>query len=354
MAKEEKQNQRFIKLDRTLIQALKVMDETGFRSLLVLNNDELFAGILSIGDIQRAIINNIPFETIVADVLRPNPRIANEETSLEQIKNEMLMYRMEFMPVIDKAKHIKKVYFWDELFIDKKPPPKKQFELPVVIMAGGLGTRLKPLTNVLPKPLIPFGEKTMIEEIFERFGTHGCRDFYISVNYKAELIEFYMNNQNLPYNLSFFKEEKPLGTAGSLTLLMDKIHQTFFVSNCDILIEQDYSEILDFHKDNNHDITIVAALKHYPIPYGIIQTGENGRLVELVEKPELTFKINSGMYILEPHLIGEIPRNTFYHITNLIDKVKSRSGKVGVFPVSEKSWKDIGNWVEYLSTANIN
>jgi NDP-sugar pyrophosphorylase family protein len=133
-----------------------------------------------------------------------------------------------------------------------------------------------------------------------------------------------------------------LGTGGSLTLLKGKINQTFFVNNCDILINQDYSEILNFHIKNKHEITIVAALKHYAIPYGTIETGNNGHLIELTEKPELTFKINSGMYVLEPHLLDEIPENKFFHITQLIESVKHRKGKIGVFPVSEKSWVDIG------------
>ena len=140
-----------------------------------------------------------------------------------------------------------------------------------------------------------------------------------------------------------------MGTIGSLSLIKEKINQTFFVTNCDILIEQDYSEILDYHRANGNEITIVAALKHIPIPYGIVETGENGQLMELKEKPELTFKINSGMYVLEPHLLKEIPENTFLHITELIDKIRCRKGNVGVFPVSEKSWKDIGDWNLYLN-----
>ena len=218
-----------------------------------------------------------------------------------------------------------------------------------VIMAGGFGTRLKPLTNVLPKPLIPIGEKTIIEDIFERFYNHGCSQFYISVNYKADLIEYYLKKQNLAaYQLNFFSEQNPMGTAGSLSLLKGKIDQTFFVSNCDIIIDQDYSEILDYHRSNNNEITIVAALKHFPIAYGTIETGDNGKLLNLLEKPELTYKINSGMYILEPHLIEQIPTDSFFHITQLIEIVQKRKGKVGVFPVSEKSWTDVGSWSEYL------
>jgi NDP-sugar pyrophosphorylase family protein len=218
-------------------------------------------------------------------------------------------------------------------------------------MAGGFGTRLKPLTNVLPKPLIPVREKTIIEAIFESFSSYGCKEFIIAVNYKAELIEFYLRNQNLPYSLIFIKEVIPLGTAGCLSLLKKIINQTFFVSNCDILIEQDYSEILDYHRENNNEITVVAALKHYPIPYGTIETGDNGQLLELKEKPEITFKINSGLYILEPHVLDELPEKTFFHLTQLIDKIINRKGKVGVFPVSEKSWKDMGEWHEYYKNS---
>jgi dTDP-glucose pyrophosphorylase len=346
MDRNQKIKKRIIRKEITLIHALKIMDSTGFRSLLVLDSNDLFEGILSIGDIQRAIIKNIPLDTRVSHVLRQSPRIAREDTLPEKIKEEMLMYRMEFVPVIDNTSHVKNILFWDDLFLEQKLPPWKQFDLPVVIMAGGSGTRLKPLTNVLPKPLIPIGEKTIIEEIFERFENHGCNEFYISVNYKADLIEFYLRNQQLPYKLKFFKEEKPMGTAGSLSLLKGIIDQTFFVSNCDILVEQDYSEILEFHRQNKNEITIIAALKNYPIPYGVIETGDNGSLLNIQEKPEFTFKINSGMYILEPHLLDEIPVNEFYYITQLINKVRDQEGRIGVFPVSEGSWKDIGSWEE--------
>jgi NDP-sugar pyrophosphorylase family protein len=139
-----------------------------------------------------------------------------------------------------------------------------------------------------------------------------------------------------------------MGTIGSLSLLKGKINKSFFVSNCDILIDQDYTEILNFHSEQKNEITIIAALKHFPIAYGTIETGENGQLINLTEKPELTFKINSGMYLLEPDLINEIPENEFFHITDLISKLLRDKRKVGVFPVSENSWTDIGDWDMYL------
>ncbi len=332
----------------TVLEALKLMDATGYRSLLVLGETRKFKGILSIGDIQRSLIKDNNLSIFVKDILRKEPIIANTSTSFPEIKEIMIKFRMEFIPVINTNKEIEQVYFWEDLFDLNTHIPLNQFNTPIVIMAGGLGTRLRPLTNVLPKPLIPIGEKTIIEDIFQRFNNHGCDTFYISVNYKAELIEYYIKNQKLPYNLHFFREKKPMGTAGSLSLLKDQIKETFFVHNCDILIEQDYSEILEYHKANKNEITIVAALKHIPIDYGTIETAENGKLVSLVEKPELTFKINSGMYVLEHSLLDEIPENKVFHLTHLIEKIMKRKGKVGVFPVSEKSWKDIGGWSELM------
>jgi dTDP-glucose pyrophosphorylase len=351
MSFSEKIKQRLINREDTLIHALKIMDVTGFRSLLVVDKSNLFTGILSIGDIQRAIIKNLSLEMDVASILRPNPRVGDENTPIATIREQMLKFRMEFLPVVNKEGIIRTVYFWEDLFLETKVPPVKKFDLPVVIMAGGFGIRLKPLTNVLPKPLVPFGDKTMLENIFDRFAVHGCNTFFLSLNYKADLIQYYIENQRLPYSITYLRETEPLGTAGSLNLVKDKIQGTFFVSNCDILIEQDYSEILGYHQENSNDITIVAALKHYPIPYGVMETAENGLLTSLQEKPELTFKINSGMYILESSVLTEIPEDTFFHITQLIEKIHARGGKVGVFPVSEKSWKDIGDWVNYFSKA---
>lgn len=341
-----------ITVNHTLIQALKRMDEIGVKLLIISDIDDNYLGLLSIGDIQRAILKNISLDNPVKEILRDDYLVANTKMPIEEIKNLMLKIRAEFMPVISSDNKILKVYTWNDLFPALEEIPLNQFSLPVVVMAGGFGTRLKPLTNVLPKPLIPIGDKTMIEEIMDRFNVHGCSNFYVSVNYKAEFIEYYLNEQNLPYAVNYFKEEKPMGTGGSLSLLKGKINQTFFVSNCDILIDQDYSEVLKYHRENKNEITVIAAMKTYPIAYGTIETGENGKLINMVEKPELTFKINSGMYILEPHLLDEIPTDTFFHITELIENVGKRGGSVGVFPISEKSWSDVGNWSEYLKIIN--
>lgn len=342
-----------IQLNHTLFSALKFMDEIKHKVLFIVDDNNKFIGVLSLGDIQRAIINQKPLETPIEEVLRKYITVASTKDSFDKVRKIMIEMRTEAMPIIDENGYLSRVVYWDEIIDDKKSTIYNKIEAPVVIMAGGQGTRLKPLTNVLPKPLIPIGEKTIIEEIMDDFLKYDCNNFYISVNYRAEIIKYYLENHcTSNYNLKFFEETKPLGTAGSLNLLKNQINETFFVTNCDILIEQDYSEVLKYHKENENELTVVAALKTFSIPYGTIETAQDGILESITEKPKLTYKINTGFYILEPHLIDEIPADTFYHITHLIEKLHKENRRVGVFPISENSWKDIGEWKEYLSLIN--
>lgn len=336
-----------ISTDSTILSALKQMDAQG-KKLLVVFEDEQFKSIISLGDIQRAILENKSLNTPIGKILRTNIKVASTNDLFVEIKQRMLEDRIECMPILDNNNVLIDVYFWEDAFPSEQKRIILKLNLPVVIMAGGKGSRLKPLTNVLPKPLIPVGEKTIMEDIMDRFIEVGCEQFFISVNYKAEMIKHYFSYLvKTKYNISYFEEDKPLGTAGSLYLLKNKIFKTFFVSNCDIIIDPDYGGLLKYHQMNNNELTIVSALKQYPIPYGTIETGDQGKLISLKEKPELTFQINTGMYILEPHLLSEIPENDFFHITHLIAKIIKRKGKVGVFPVSEGSWKDIGDWSIY-------
>lgn len=333
---------------KSVIAALKQMDAMKVKLLLVTDGDK-FCSLLSIGDIQRAIIANVPLESPIEKILRDKVNVAKQGDDRERIITRMKERRNDFMPIVDEEGNIVDVIFWEDISTYKESRIKTPFTLPVVIMAGGQGSRLRPLTNVLPKPLIPIGEQTMMEDIMDKFVECGCHDFYVSVNYKADTIRRYFDNLGKPqYHVEYFQEDKPLGTAGSLHLLKDRINSTFFVSNCDIIIDEDYSEILDFHRQNKNEITVVAALKNYAIPYGTLETGDAGLLIGLTEKPNLTFKINTGMYILEPHLIEEIPSDRLYHITFLIEKLINEGRKVGVFPISEGSWTDIGNWDEYM------
>ncbi|MCR4903428.1 MAG: nucleotidyltransferase family protein [Butyrivibrio sp.] len=344
----EKIKSIIIQRNTTIIEAVKRMDATSRKLLLVIEKED-FLGVISIGDIQRAIIKGVDLNNPISDIIRDKFTVASVHDDKKVIANNMKERKNEVMPILDDQKKLVDVIFWEDLFEEKNQKKGGDFRLPVVIMAGGQGTRLRPLTNILPKPLIPIGEQTMMEDIMDRFVDYGCHDFYVSVNYKADTIKRYFDALDNPsYNMHYFQEEKPSGTAGSLHLLKDKISSTFFVSNCDIIVDEDYSAILDFHRQNKNEITVVAALKNYAIPYGTLETAEGGMLTGLTEKPNLTFKINTGMYILEPHLINEIPEDEFYHITFLMDKLIKEGRKVGVFPINEGSWTDIGNWDEYM------
>ena len=337
---------------RTTIQnLLKKMDKSLLRLFLVYKED-IFLGVVSIGDVQRAILRKESLETPIIKIMRPynKQRFASPADSLTQIKKMMKKHRMEMLPVVDEYKNVCKVYLWEDLFSDKKNL-KKHIGIPVVIMAGGFGTRMKPLTNVIPKPLIPINEKPIIEDIMSQFADYGCNEFHLSVNYKASMIQNYFKEiPDCPYNIYYHKEEKPTGTAGSLWFMKEYLNTTFFISNCDITINEDYYNIYNYHKKNKNELTLVAAMKHYPVPYGVVETTEGGKLSHITEKPDFLFQINTGLYLLEPHLLEEIPENSFFHITHLIEKIKKRNGIVGVFPISESSWNDIGDWDEYYKT----
>ncbi|MCB9064640.1 MAG: NTP transferase domain-containing protein [Chitinophagales bacterium] len=327
------------------------MDTIDSKLLIVLENDKFYS-LLSIGDIQRAIISNQPFDTPVKNVLRKKIEVGRTTDTDEHIQKVMIAHRTEFMPILDEDGVMVDIIFWEDIHqFNEHEALQGLKDVPVIIMAGGKGTRLRPITNIIPKPLIPLGDKPMVELIVDRFTKYGASDFYLSINYKGEWIKkFFDDLDDKQYNVEYFEETKALGTAGSLYMLKDKIDSTFFVSNCDILIDQDYNDVLKYHRENKNELTIVAAIKKYSIPYGILETTNNGLLENIKEKPELVYQINSGVYILEPHLLKEVPENEFYNITELIEKVMERNGRVGVWPVSEKSWLDIGDWNEYLES----
>lgn len=343
---------KIISINDTIVSALKQMD--GHRTKLVfVFDDDKFECILTIGDIQRAIIRQSKLSDPVLTILDRNKIYASNKDSIEHIKEVMFKELIDCMPILNDAGEIVDVLFWHDVFTEDVADKRPKIELPVVIMAGGKGTRLKPITNVIPKPLVPVGEKTILEVIMDQFESIGCQKFYMSVNYKADMMKYYLSQLDHKYDIEFFMEDKPLGTIGSVSLLKGKITTPFFVSNCDSINEQDYRDVYDYHVNNHNDMTIVTMVKSFKIPYGVIETGEDGLMVELKEKPEQVYQVNTGVYILNPELINEIPEGEFFHITHLMEKVKARDGRVGCFPVSEESWHDMGEWPEYLKMIKV-
>ena len=350
----ERISKKIVTAEKTIIQTMKLMDEA-FTKLLLVFDGEVFLGLITNGDLQRAIIAKTPFDTPIGKIVsREGKLFAHEGDDREKIKEWMLSKRAELMPVLDDKGQLVDVIFWDDVLSDASNNDNRpKIDLPVVIMAGGKGTRLKPITNVIPKPLVPVGDKTILEVIMDQFESIGCHKFYMSVNYKADMMKYYLSQLPHQYDVEFFMEDKPLGTIGSVSLLKGKITTPFFVSNCDSINEQDYRDVWDYHVNNHNDMTIVTMVKSFKIPYGVIETGEDGLMVSLSEKPELTYQVNTGVYILNPSCIEEIPEGEFFHITHLMEKIKARGGRVGCFPVSEHAWKDMGEWPEYLKMINV-
>ena len=352
MAILEKIKDRVVQSSMTVLQSLKKMDEAKVKMLFVFKKEQ-FLSILTIGDIQRAIIKQVNLNDCVLSILDSNKAFASLNDSKNIIREKMLRLRAECMPVVDDEGNLVDVYFWSDFFKQSEGEQREKIDLPVVIMAGGKGTRLKPITNVIPKPLVPVGDTTILEGIMDQFEGIGCKKFYMSVNYKADMMEYYLSQLEHKYDIEFFMEDKPLGTIGSVSLLKGKITTPFFVSNCDSINDQDYRDVYDYHIQNKNDLTIVTMIKTFRITYGVIETGEDGLMQSLKEKPELNYQVNTGVYILNPELINEIPEGEFFHITHLIEKVTVRGGRVGCFPVSENAWHDMGEWPEYLKMIGV-
>ena len=251
------------------------------------------------------------------------------------------------MPVVANDRKVVDYITLEKVFGKIKTVEKRQVDAPVVIMAGGRGTRLAPFTQVLPKPLIPVKGKTVIDHIIDRFRNHHVDTFYFTINYMSKIIRAYFEEKEADYRVGFAEETEPLGTAGSIKLLEEKLYTSFFVSNCDIIIEADYYDIHSFHLKNRYDITLVAAAKQFNIPYGVCELNGDGDLMQINEKPEYNFLVNTGLYVLRPETLKMIPDNRMFHMTHLMDKVRESGGKIGVYPISENSWIDVGQWAEY-------
>jgi len=329
----------FVNRDHSIIDAMRVLDDTGMKTVIVIEDNKL-VGVLTDGDIRRYILKAGNLNEPVSLIMNIKP-IKIHKNEMTKAKKIFLKKLLSIIPVVDDNDEVIDLIKWEDLF-EGGDREADSLDVPVVIMAGGEGTRLYPYTKILPKPLIPIGDTPIIERIIERFNQRGCQDFYLTVNYKKNMIKAYFNELQPNYNIHYIDENKPLGTGGSLYLLKDELKETFIVSNCDVLIDGNYSDMLKFHKDNNNDLTIITSVKNYVIPYGIIELDNEEKVNKLIEKPHYNFLVNTGMYILEPNVLQLIPRDEVYHITQLIDALILNGSKVGTYPVSEKSWLDMG------------
>jgi dTDP-glucose pyrophosphorylase len=336
-----------ITIDSTIRQAMKGLDKALEKCLLVVDDNQNLLGTLTDGDLRRSILNGANVsETIEKYYFRDPITLYKGNYTIEDATRLLREKKIEIIPILDKTKKIVDYLTWANIKGENKNK-KIMDDISVVIMAGGKGSRMEPFTSVLPKPLIPINEKTIIEHIIERFTDMGCSDFHLTVNYKSKILKAYFEELKPHYSVSFISEDKPLGTAGSLQYLNGKFDKSFFVTNCDILIKSDYLNLHDFHNSGGYDLTLVASSKEYVIPYGTCELNSRGYLSHINEKPIFNFLINTGLYILNPDVLNIIPKNKFYHITDLIKDLKKSGKKVGVFPIDDDAWIDIGQWEEY-------
>lgn len=336
-----------VKYSSNIRDAIKKIDLYGEGFVYVVNDLDEVQGLITDGDFRRAVISGIPLNKRCLEIANRKFISLNENFTQKEVINTFLKTKIRNLPIIENGK-LKEILFRKDVDLENKVVLKgEQNDVSIVIMAGGKGTRMKPFTNILPKPLIPIGDKSMLEVIMDEYNLYFNGDFHISVNHKANLIKAYLEEFEDEYNISYVLEDKPLGTGGALKYLSGKLTKPFFVSNCDILIKADYENMYSTHIESKNDLTIIASIVHYKIPYGVCEISNGGNLEKLIEKPEYDFLVNAGMYILNPKVLDLIPENEFYNITDLINKIKETGGKVGVFPVSEKSYLDSGQWKEY-------
>lgn len=326
--------------DATILQAMEKIDKNS-KGIIYVATNEILEGVVTDGDIRRFLLRQGDLEQNIMTVANKNPLWlkSGQEEEAEKI---MLEKDVRSIPILSHDGKIIKICFQNDLVEIKK----EKLDIPVVIMAGGKGTRLYPYTQILPKPLIPIGDKTITEHIMNRFIYYGCEEFTMIVNYKKHFIKSYFDDNESRRNVQFVDETEFLGTGGGLKLLDGRMDSTFFMTNCDILIEEDYAEILKYHKEHNNLVTMVCAVKNMVIPYGTVEISEDDKVLGLREKPEFSFITNTGFYILEPEFIKLIPENTFIHITDIIQKCIEEKRPVGVYKISEDKWLDMGQMEE--------
>lgn len=344
MISDEGLNNVLIKPMVSIREALRQMDKAALQVLVVINNENKLLGIVTDGDVRRALIKGIDLKEHISSIMTKNPismlNSRDKNKALELMKKNVIRH----IPIIDENDKIIGLFLWSD-FLKNGEVTYSQKDTPVVIMAGGKGTRLDPFTKILPKPLIPIGEKPIIQIIMDNFKKYGFNRFIISLNYKAEIIKTYFLDYPSAYEITYTQEKEYLGTAGGLSLAKDKLSGTFIVSNCDVIVDANFDDLLNCHKQNAYQVTVLGVVRHIKIPYGVLRM-ENSDLDEIIERPDYHVIVNSGIYVLEPEVMELIPEHRAIDMPDLLLLAKKKGMKIQVFPVN-CSWFDIGEWEEY-------
>lgn len=326
------------KSDIVLVDAMRMIDKNAKGILFITDQTRHLLGSLTDGDIRRCIIKTGDLQKKASDAMMTNTKYFTLQTT-EDPYAYMEAHKIHALPLLDGEGRILDITFLDDDGAKRGNDLKGST---VVIMAGGKGTRLYPYTRILPKALIPIKEKTISEHIIDSFSSFGCEDFCFVLNYKKNMIKAYFNEQPHKCRISYVEEERPLGTGGGIRLLKGMINDTFILTNCDILIRDDISRIYRHHKEHGNEITMVCSMKEYVLPYGVVHTGVGGSIQSMEEKPRMSYLVNTGCYVVEPGVIDAIPEDTEIGFPDIIEQYRKAGKKVGIYPISEGAWMDMG------------
>lgn len=342
MSQNKELNNIICSPDISIKEALKILNKSQGQILLIVDGKNRLIGTVTDGDVRRALLGNISLSESISKVMHKNPKVIHESETEKAIEY-MGQYGVKQVPVVNESGEVIDLILWkDVIHPSYHVKPKDNY---VFIPAGGKGVRLDPFTKILPKPLIPIGDKPIIEIILEKFLQYGFNKFIISLNYKADMIKSYFAENRHNFKIEYVHESKELGTAGSLSLVKGMINDSLIISNCDVISDIDFDGLLNFHKQKGFHATIMGSVRHVKIPYGVLEI-ENEMFSNIVEKPEYDFIVNSGIYVIEPKTINLIPDNSHLDMPDLLKTAKEKGFKIGVYPFSGE-WIDVGQWEEY-------
>lgn len=324
----------------TVREAMRRIEKNKKGLLFVIDSDSKLIGSVSDGDIRRGILNGAQLDEPIFALMNSHPFYISIQ---EQVTADLKFFEekgFKMIPVCDEEGKVLHLL---------SPDPEKNFspvENPVVLMVGGRGIRLEPLTQNIPKPLLKVGNKPILQTILERLHLFGFRDIFLCTNYLSDHIEeFCGDGSAFGLNIRYFKEEIKLGTIGAVKYLEDHLNLPFLVMNGDLLTSLNYKSVLDFHIEHQAELTIGSASYKTIVPYGVIQT-EGHQVTSILEKPTYSFRISGGIYALSPNVLKLIPKGAFYDITDLMENLLRKNHSVIAFPI-EEYWLDIGQHQDY-------
>ncbi len=326
----------------TIKQALEIINGEALRVAVVVDKSNKLLGMVTDGDIRRGLLNDLVLTDSVAKVMNTKPITAKQGVTKETLIDIMETNEILSVPLLDEIGHVIGL----ETLHGALHQPKHQN--PVFIMAGGFGTRLKPLTDTCPKPMLHIGNKPILETVIRSFIKAGFVNFYISTHYMPEQIQAYFGDgSEMGVNITYVHEEQPLGTGGALGLLPKDLPKDLplIMMNGDVLTKVDFQRLLDFHVDNGADATMCVREYDYQIPYGVIN-GEGNKITSMVEKPVQRFFVNAGIYVVSPEVIASVPKNHRVDMPTLLEEHMNERDNVLMFPIHEY-WLDIGRMDDF-------